>query len=56
MFFVFFFVFVFVFFVFFFFFLRGVPKGALRTHSALQAPLWGSLVTCIVYCLRVCQC
>ena len=29
---------------------RGVPKGALRTHSAEQAPLWGSLVTCVVYC------
>jgi len=25
---------------------RGVPKGALRTHSAQQAPLWGGLVTC----------
>jgi len=35
---------------------RGVPKGALRTHSAEQAPLWGSLVTCVVYCLRVRQC
>jgi len=23
---------------------RGVPKGALRTHSAEQAPLWGGLV------------
>jgi len=32
---------------------RGVPKGTLRTHSAQQAPLWGSLVTCVVYCLRV---
>jgi len=27
-----------------------------RTHSAEQAPLWGSLVTCVVYCLRVRQC
>ena len=35
---------------------RGMPKGALRTHSAQQAPLWGSLVTCVVYCLRVRQC
>ena len=35
---------------------RGVPKGALRTHSAEQAPLWGSLVTCVVYCVRVRQC
>ena len=35
---------------------RGVPKGALRTHSAWQTPLWGSLVTCVVYCLRVRQC
>jgi len=35
---------------------RGVPKGALRTHSAWQAPLWGSLVTCVVCCLRVRQC
>jgi len=26
---------------------RGVPKGAFRTHSAQQAPLWGSLVTCV---------
>ena len=26
---------------------RGVPKSALGTHSALQAPLWGSLVTCV---------
>jgi len=34
---------------------RGVPKGALRTHSALQALLWGSLVTCVEYCLRVRQ-
>ena len=34
-------------------FVRGVPKGALRTHSAWQAPLWGSLVTCAEYCLRV---
>jgi len=32
---------------------RGVPKGGLRTHSASQAPLWGSLVTCVEYCLRV---
>jgi len=30
-----------------------VPKGALRTHSAEQTPLWGSLVTCVVY---VCAC
>ena len=35
---------------------RGVPKGALRTHSAQQAPLWGSPVTCVVFCLRVRQC
>ena len=28
--------------------MRGVPKGALRTHSAYQAPLWGDLVTCRV--------
>jgi len=35
---------------------RGVPKGALRKHSAYQAPLWGSLVSCVVYCLRVRQC
>jgi len=35
---------------------RGVPEGALRTHFAKQAPLWGSLVTCVVYCLRVRQC
>ena len=27
-----------------------------RTHSAGQAPLWSSLVTCVVYCLRVRQC
>jgi len=32
---------------------RGMPKGALRTQSAQQAPLWGSLVDCIEYCLRV---
>jgi len=24
---------------------RGVPKGALRTHSAEQVPRWGSLIT-----------
>jgi len=35
---------------------RGVPKGALRTHSAQQAPLWGTLITCVEYCLCVCQC
>jgi len=35
---------------------RCVPKGALRTHSAQQAPLWGSQVTCGVYCLRERQC
>jgi len=35
---------------------RGVSKGALRTHSAYQAPLWSSLVTCVVYRLRVRQC
>jgi len=34
---------------------RGVPKGALRTYSTWQAPLWGSLVTCVMYCLRVRQ-
>jgi len=28
---------------------RGVPEIALRTHSAQQAPLWGSLVTCVVH-------
>ena len=33
-----------------------VIKGALRTRSAQQAPLWGSLLTCVVYCLRVRQC
>jgi len=32
---------------------RGVLKAALRTHSAEQAPLWGSLVTCVVNGLRV---
>jgi len=26
---------------------HSVSKGALRTHSASQAPLWGSLVTCV---------
>jgi len=31
---------------------RGVPKGALRTHSASQAPLWGSMVTCNVLFAR----
>jgi len=31
---------------------RGVPKGALGTHSAQQAPLWGSLVTCRVLVAR----
>jgi len=31
---------------------RGVPKGALRTHAALQAPLWGGLVTCRVLFAR----
>jgi len=35
---------------------RSVPKDALRTHSTWQAPLWGSLVTCEVHCLRVRQC
>ena len=30
--------------------------SALRTHSAYQAPLWGSLVTDVEYCLRVRQC
>jgi len=34
---------------------RGVRKGALRTHFAQQAPLWGSLVTCAEYYLRVRQ-
>jgi len=34
---------------------RNVPKGA--SHAlCLEAPLWGSLVSCIVYCLRVHQC
>ena len=33
-----------------------VPNGALRTHSAEQAPLWGCLVTCVVYRLHVRQC
>jgi len=33
---------------------RGVPKGALRTHSAQQAYLWGSLVTSEVYCVGAC--
>ena len=32
-----------------------VPKGSLRTYSAKQAPLCGSLVTCVKYCLRVRQ-
>ena len=27
-------------------YLCGVPKSALRTHSAEQARLWGGLVTC----------
>jgi len=27
---------------------RGVPKGALRTPSTLQAPLWGRLIACRV--------
>jgi len=35
---------------------RGVPKGALRTHSAQQSLLRGSLVTGVDYCLRVRQC
>ena len=34
----------------------SVSKGALRTHSALQALLWVSLVTCVEYCLRMRQC
>jgi len=34
----------------------GVPKSALRTHSAQQAPLWASRVMCVEYCLRVRQC
>jgi len=29
---------------------------ALRTHSAQQAPLWGSLVASVEYCVRVRQC
>jgi len=31
---------------------RGTPKGALRTHSAQQAPLWGGLVVIRVMSAR----
>jgi len=35
---------------------KSVPTDALCTHSASQASLWSSLVTCVVYCLRTRQC
>ena len=31
---------------------RGVPKGALRTHSDSQVPVWGGIVTCRVLFAR----